>query len=167
MRTRFFSGICKLVVFLLLFSGLQVISIPDTVWAEEWVWKFKVPVELKNIPDKPNLKYINVMITLFDTNGKEMTTIKKSNLPIKPDGTFSEVVEVIVYESNIPSQWVAADAVKYQASFNFTDGKGNAFPPNTKVYPYSKSMPGTKFVGKVEGSLLNIKIFPEVLKGKK
>ena len=102
MRNLFFRHISKLVILLVLLSVMQIVSPQDTAWAEEWVYKFKVPVELKNIPDVPEMKLINVYIILFDKDGKEMTTVKKHHVPIGSDGKLSEIVEVYVYESDIP-----------------------------------------------------------------
>ena len=164
MKTRLFSSICKLVVFLILFL---FISSMDTAWAKDWVWKFKIPVKLKNIPDRPEMKEVVVAVALYDKNNKLIKVLTSGpKLPINPDGTFSEVVEIAVYEGQIPPEWVAADAVKYRAYFGFKDGD-IVFAPNAKGRPYSKSMPGTKFVEVVEGYFVNIKIIPGILKGKK
>jgi hypothetical protein len=139
----------------------------DAAWADNWIWKFKIPVELKQIPSKA--QNIKISLQILTEKNQTMASHTTDMIPIKPDGTLSEVVEITIYEYQIKSEFTPVDAVKYKAAFVFAQSPVKMFIPNTKPIPWTMPMPGTKLVYEIEGpmEIKDLKIFPGALKGKK
>lgn len=124
---------------------------PNQVSADAWLWKFNVPIELKNIP--PELKYVGVVVKIFDSKQNEIA-FGKQNLPIGADGSLFQVATIYIYPADMYKGHYPGEGVSYLAAFDLGQTANGIWymvdPPASKAVDHK---PGTEFLPKAGGNL--------------
>ncbi|MGB2660875.1 MAG: hypothetical protein WBB86_04345 [Candidatus Omnitrophota bacterium] len=171
MKTQFLKSVCKLVVLIMLFSGVGIVSDPG--WAdgpgEDVYWDFYVPVDLKDL--HPKIKKIHILVIIFDKDDNQVGSgeVQKK---VPPSGDLKKTINIKAKPTGELDPWSAA---KYYAGMRLIDEDGkmsfaDVYPQGEKGPPIQfKSRPGTELVREVDGKLglIKIKKIPGALKGKK
>jgi len=139
-------------IFGILLFGLLLFS--SNSRADTWIWKFKIPMGIYNIPTE--LKSIRIDVFLYDKNN-EAVGYKYIEKALKPGGRYDEEIIVKFYSKDINKNRYPGEATQYMLGFYLSpsppNGLGPYYLPNQKGKPLVKSKTGTVLVPQVVGSL--------------
>lgn len=129
----------------LIILGLAVFCMKGAALAQDYHWKFMVPVELKNM--HPDAKMFKIIVIVNDSAKEQVAGQSSSQIPIPADGNYSGVVEVKV--KALPGKDPSAGAT-YSVSLAVNDKQ--IF--NVATDPiWAKPKPGAEFTGFVIGTI--------------
>lgn len=133
------TGTFFIIASVLFFGNFQTVS------AEEYYWKFKVPVEVKNIPDTFNKISLGVRIW---EGTKGMLGGADTTVKLNASGNFSGMITVYVYPKNMLGS--AIKASRYTVKLYL---QKNGPLVNPDPWAEENAQPGTAVVTEVEGPL--------------
>jgi len=127
----------------------------DPAWAGELLYRFKVPVILKNIPD--NVKYVVVRWTVFDGQAGEMLSDEQV-LPLQKgyQGGYSTLIDIEIFDSDIDDLSKPSHCV---ISLKLSQEGDVWYFPNTPGKSWTQSKANTKVVKVV--SVIKLQEKPE------
>ena len=119
----------------LCFLSFGMMSFAGDVLAEEWIWKFNVPVEVKHMPEEATGVRVHLMVMDHKSG---WVAFGSEGEPLDSDGNFSGIISVLVYPSDLKMNRRPDEAVKYEAELRFAHAGGHGTHPN-KSFEWTKS----------------------------
>ncbi len=153
----------------LLFMVFAITVMPSNCFAENLLWKFKIPVEVENIPAEAGSVQAGVIVKI---ENKPSIARFSASEPIDANGSLTKMFKISIFDDDLPEGASPNDATAYRAFFMFkglgqVSQIGSGFAPagldlglwslSTPVSltqaPWAAAAPGTDAVVIAEGTL--------------